>query len=347
MKPLYFLLFLGFIFSCKKDKEYKPSFTNTAIDTLFQDSISIRAILTDSDKVWYAGNSGKYGYVSLNGGKSFNGIVAQDTIMPEFRSIAQTSTDIFILNVGTPAALHKISKDGKRNRVVYTEEGEKVFYDSMKFRNDKEGIAMGDPTDGCLSIILTNDGGETWLKIPCEKLPKTEEGEAAFAASNTNIIVKGDKTWIVSGGKKSRVFYSADKGQTWEVYKTPVVQGTETQGIYSADFYNEEIGFAVGGDYTKPNVNSGNKAITLNGGKKWKKIANGKGFGYASCVQFVPNGIGDELIVAGPSGIFYSYDQGKSWKQIYEGKEINTVAFADDKTIIGAGQGSIIRIVLK
>jgi hypothetical protein len=43
-------------------------------------------------------------------------------------------------------------------------------------------------------------------------LPRTANGEAAFAASNTNIVIKGNNTWIVSGGMKARVFYSADKG---------------------------------------------------------------------------------------------------------------------------------------
>jgi hypothetical protein len=33
-------------------------------------------------------------------------------------------------------------------------------------------------------------------------------------------MIKGNNTWIVSGGMKARVFYSADKGNTWEVYDT-------------------------------------------------------------------------------------------------------------------------------
>ena len=44
---------------------------------------------------------------------------------------------------------------------------------------------MGDPTADCISIIITRDGGQTWNKIPCSQLPKSKEGEAAFAASNT------------------------------------------------------------------------------------------------------------------------------------------------------------------
>ena len=83
---------------------------------------------------------------------------------------------------------------------VYFESNDKVFYDAMTFWNDREGIAMGDPTENCLSIIITRNGGNNWEKLSCEFLPKTEEGEAAFAASNSNIAVYRDHTWIVSVG---------------------------------------------------------------------------------------------------------------------------------------------------
>lgn len=350
-KSLLFTLFV-LVFSCKNKSDneaadYKPSITSVTTDTLLSEEISIRALTIDNQKVWYAGSRGKYGWISLNGGKNFSGVAVQDTLIPEFRAIAQTKTDVFILNVGTPALLYKISKDGKRSKLVYTENGEKVFYDSMLFINDKDGIAMGDPTDNCLSVIITNDSGDTWTKIPCDKLPKIIPGEAAFAASNTNIITKGDKIWMVSGGKKSRVFYSANKGQSWEVYNTPIVQGSEMTGIFSADFYNESLGFAVGGDYEKLEKNSGNKMITTDGGKNWELIGEGEGFGYASCVQFVPGGKGNELVTIGPSGLYYSYNKGKDWKKLLDTKTLHTIRFIDAKTAIAAGQNKIIRLQFK
>lgn len=350
-KSLCFIL-LAVIFSCKNNKEnekkdFKSSFTTIEKDTLLNEEISIRAITIDGDKAWYAGSNGKYGWVSLSGGKNFNGITVQDTLIPEFRAIAQTSTDVFIVNVGSPALLYKISKDGKRSKLVYTETSEKVFYDSMKFRNDKEGIAIGDPTEDCISVITTNDGGETWSKMPCSKLPKIVDGEAAFAASNTNLIVKGDKTWIISGGKKSRVFYSEDKGNNWEVFNTPIVQGSEMTGMFSADFYDETIGFAVGGDYEKLDKNSGNKIITTDGGKTWNLVGENIGFGYASCVQFLPGSNGDELITVGPSGVYYSYNRGKDWKKILDDKSLHTISFINDKTAIAAGQNIIIKLIFK
>jgi photosystem II stability/assembly factor-like uncharacterized protein len=57
-------------------------------------------------------------------------------------------------------------------------------------------------------LIKTTDGGNSWKKISCANLPKIIEGEAAFATSNTNLIVKEKSIFMVSGGKKSRVFVS-------------------------------------------------------------------------------------------------------------------------------------------
>jgi len=347
-KSLLLLLFTTALLSCKEEKkDFKPSFSVVEADTLLNDEISIRALTIDGDKAWYAGSMGKYGWVSLSGGKAFNGVISKDTIFPEFRAIAQTKNDIFILNAGSPAMLYKISKDGKSSKEVYSESGEKVFYDSMQFYNDQEGIAMGDPTNGCLSVIITRDGGNTWTKTPCASLPSTAEGEAAFAASNTNLVIKGTNAWMVSGGKKSRLFFSPDKGRSWAVFDTPIVQGSDMTGIFSVDFYDKDTGFAVGGNYEKPDRNSGNKIATDDGGKNWEKVGENTGFGYASCVQFFPGSNGNELLTAGPSGIFYSYDRGATWKKIFDEKAFHTLRFADSKTVLLAGQKKIVRLKLK
>lgn len=347
MKKSLLLLLFPLLFACNGKPDYKASFTAVQADTLLEDKISIRALTIDGDKVWYAGSNGKYGFVSLSGGKAFNGVIAKDTLFPEFRAIAKTKDNIFILNAGSPALLYKISKDGRQNKVVYTEEGSRVFYDSMLFGNDKEGIAMGDPVNECLSVLTTEDGGETWRKISCIKLPKVEEGEAAFAASNTNLAMNGDKVWMVSGGKKSRVFYSDDKGHTWNTANTPIMQGGQSTGIFSVAFYDGDVGFAVGGDYADAKLNAKNKILTEDGGKTWKTVADNAGFGYASCVQFVPDSNGNGLVTVGPSGVFYSFDRGATWKLVHDDKNLHTIRFIDNKTAVAAGKDKIIRLMLK
>ena len=64
-----------------------------------------------------------------------------DTINPSFRATAHTATDFFMLSIGNPALLYKTSTTGMK--LVYAEENEAVFYDSMKFWNNEEGIAIG------------------------------------------------------------------------------------------------------------------------------------------------------------------------------------------------------------
>lgn len=347
-KYIVLILSFSFLISCKKelniDKAQLTAFQNISIDTLLVDSLSIRAIAIDSNKVWYAANNGKYGNLDLETKKAFNGHVAKDTLQLEFRSIAKTKDHIFILSVGNPALLYRISKDGKKIDLVYEEKHEKVFYDSMQFWNDNEGIAMGDPTDGCLSVIITRDSGATWTKLSCNKLPKVAEGEAAFAASNTNLVIKGNDVWMVTGGKKSRVYHSSDKGNTWEVFETPIDQGKQMTGIFTADFYDNKTGFIAGGDYEIQNQNFKNKAITSNGGKTWELIGEKQGFGYASCIQYVPGSNGTQLVCVGGTGLYYSSNSGVNWVQFSKDKSLYTIRFQNDSTAIAAGKNKILRI---
>lgn len=353
MKNIFLILLVFTVFLSCKTAIYKSvnlnnvSFQSVIIDTLFQDEISIRAIQIEKNKIWYAANKGRYGFYNLKTTQKIENKISKDSLQLEFRSIAQTAKHIFILNVSNPALLYRISKDGKETKLVYQENHEKVFYDSMRFWDDKEGIAMGDPIADCLNIITTRDGGNTWNKIPCDKLPKAIDGEAAFAASNTNIVIKGNNTWIVSGGKKSRVFYSSNRGNSWTVYETPIVKGKTMTGIFTADFYNANNGFIAGGDYEIRNQNFSNKAITTDGGKTWTLTAENQGFGHASCVQYVSKSNGKGLVTVGFSGIHYSSDSGASWKQLSTDSTLNTIRFIDENTAIAAGQNKMIRIKFK
>ncbi|MES2545770.1 MAG: oxidoreductase [Bacteroidota bacterium] len=339
------VLFIG----CKSkiNTESKTAFDLIKIDTLFQDKISIRAILVDKDKVWYSADKNRFGFYDLKTNTKTERKITKDTLQLEFRSIAQTTEAIFVLSVANPALLYKINKTDLVPKLVYQENNEKVFYDSMKFWNDKDGIAIGDPTDNCFSLLLTTDGGTTWRKIPCDKLPKIADGEAFFAASNTNINVKDGKIFIVSGGKKSRLFVSEDKGMSWKTFETPIVQGEAMTGIFTADFFNQKIGFIAGGNYDKPLDNAANKALTIDGGKTWKLMAVNESFGYASCIKFVPNNKGNELVAVGTSGVFYTNTQGNSWDKVNNDKDLYTIRFLNENTAFAAGRNKMIRIDFK
>ncbi len=343
------LFFVGSILlcSCKsKDRITKNYFTSVVIDTLLEDKISIRALVLDNKKVWYAADKSRFGYIDLKLNQKRE-IQIPTEKNSEFRSIAQTNTYVFILSVANPALLYRISKEDLSYELVYQEKHEKVFYDSMQFWNDLEGIAIGDPIEGCFSVITTRDGGTTWQKIPSDQLPQLAEGEAAFAASNTNIVIKENSTWLVSGGKSARVFFSDDKGKSWSVNETPMVQGKQMTGIFTADFYDSKVGFISGGNYEVLTQNFDNKAVTRDGGKRWQLVAQNQGFGYASCVQYIPKSKGKELVSVGVSGLFYSNDGGTSWKQFSTDGSLYTIRFLNASTAIAAGKNKLIRIRFK
>ncbi len=345
--------------SCMEKKEIKShKYSSVEITSVLNDSISIRALEIGSDGLMYAGSRGKYGYYAFNENCVDNKIECffdskQDKkLMFEgkeisFRAIASTSTHFFVLSIANPAVLFKINKENGTLKNVYVEKHEKVFYDAMTFWNDEEGIAMGDPIGDCLSILITRDGGESWNKVPCSNFPKVIKGEAAFAASNSNIKVVGDKTWIASGGITSRVYFSKDKGKQWEVFETPMINGKNTTGTYSMDFYDENIGMLYGGDYTAPDQSIANKAITIDGGKTWNVKAENQQDGvYKSCVQFVPNSGSQEIVAVGFTGISISNDQGNHWKKI-SNESFYTIRFLNDSVAFAAGKNRISMLKFK
>ena len=137
-------------------------FQSITIDTILKDNISIRAILIDKSTVWYAADKGRFGSIDLDKRIKTQNKITRDTLKIEFRSIAATDNAVFFANVGNPALIYKTDKDFNAQQFVYYELHDKVFYDSMQFWNTLEGIALGDPTEDCFSLIITHDGGKSW-----------------------------------------------------------------------------------------------------------------------------------------------------------------------------------------
>ena len=338
---MYRLLFISVVlstfFSCKNQKKAVVANINSVIiEPIFQDSLlNVRALEVHKSDVFIATSHGET-FVLKEDSERFKEIFEKDTLhKPNFRALACTSNSVFTISIANPGVLYK---DGV---LVYKEVHESVFYDAIEFWNDQEGIAIGDTTDDCLSIIITRDGGDSWQKLPCDTLPKGNFG--AFAASDTNITVIGNHAWVATGGKISQVLFSADKGKTWAVQSTPIIQGLDTTGIYSIAFYDENIGFAIGGDYTKPDDNQKNKIRTTDGGKTWQLVADGVGPGYRSCVQFIPNGNGEKLVALGVKGIDYSDDFGETWNHL-NNDSFYTLRFMNDSLAFAAGKGRVAKL---
>lgn len=347
MKQLWiFWIGVAFLFSCGNKGTLTPrNFSSIEVETMYSDSLlSIRAIdILNDESLAFAANGGVFGLYNPKKNMWQTSVQTYDTLNLEFRAVAHTATDFFMLSIDNPALLYKTGDYGNME-LVYEEHHEGVFYDAMVFWNDNEGIAVGDSMDGCLSIIITRDGGYNWKKTACDKLPKAEAGEGAFAASNTNIKIVGNKTWI--GTTAGNIYISEDKGLTWDVVKTPIAHTKPTEGIYSIDFYDELHGFAIGGDYMNPDANIANKIKTSDGGKSWQLVAENQNPGYSSCVQFIPNSNGKELVVVGFNGVNFSNDFGATWKQLSD-DSFHTIRFLNDSVAYAAGSKKISKITFR
>jgi photosystem II stability/assembly factor-like uncharacterized protein len=337
----YLSLFVFFVFlSCKS------TFKVLERKDIILDSLSIRAIYPTINGVWFGGTNSKAGFISFQN-EAETKIVKLQKEITDFRSIAFANNNIYVLNAGTPANMYALNTFGysAASNLIYSETGEKVFYDSM-FIDAKTGlgIVIGDLIEDCLSVLLTKNSGKTWQKISCDVLPKSLEGEAAFAASDTNVKIIEGVIYIISGGIKSRLFMSEDKGMSWQVFDTPIIQGKAMTGAFSMDFYNKSKGIIVGGNYENQKDNSINKATTNDGGKTWKIVSKDNAFGYASCVQFVPKSRGKVLYTCGTSGVYYSTNFGEKWTKILDDTDFYTLRFSGENNLYLAGKNKVTKI---
>jgi len=331
---LLFLLISTFLYSQK--------FT---IDTLLTDKISIRAIQLWDGKVWYSGTDSKFGYVDVKDKVDKKQIVFSQKPL-QFRTLAQNKKYFYAINIESPAYFFQIDKKSLDFKVVFNDNDSTAFYDAMKFTDNNFGLAFSDPSvNHRLNISQTRNGGSKWVHCnDCIAFPYLEKGEAAFAASNTNIASVGNYIWIATGGIKSRIYRMKNKDCNWKVFETPFTQGRSSQGIYSIDFYDKNFGIAVGGDYTKQADNINNITTTNDGGQTWQIQASGKNAGYMTCVKFRPNTKGKEIVAVGDQHISFSSDYAKTWTKISDEKDLYACEWADKNTLILAGKNKIIRL---
>lgn len=102
----------------------------------------------------------------------------------------------------------------------------------------------------------------------------------------------------------------------------------------------------MGGDFSKPNENKANKAITINGGKTWSIVADEQNPSYKSCVQYVPETTGKEVFAVGKTGVSFSNDGGQNWKEVSK-EAYYTIQFVDKYTAWLAGDKKIGKLILK
>ena len=241
---------------------------------------SLRGVSAVSRGVtWASGTHGTY-LRTIDGGVTWTPAQVPYAGALDFRAVVAFSADeAFLMSSGPgeQSRIYHTSDAGKHWQLQFTNTSPKGFFDSMVFWDAKHGVVLGDPIPdeaGKLAFeVLLTDDGQNWRPIPSAQLPDATEGEGAFAASNTCIAIlpggADSNIWFATGGKVSRVFHSADRGQSWQVVDTPMVHGPESAGIFSIAFRDPMHGVIAGGDYKRPKDDGPNLAFTDDGGKTW------------------------------------------------------------------------------
>ena len=279
-------------------------------------SENLRAASTASQKVaWASGTHGTY--VRTIDAQHWTAAQVPDATAMDFRAVVAFSADeAFLMSAGKgdQSRIYHTSDGGQHWSLQFTNSNPTGFFDSMAFWGPKNGIVLGDPIpdeSGKLKfeLLITDDGGQSWRPLPSANLPPAEEGEGAFAASNSCLALQRSEIWFASGGSAARVFHSPDRGQTWQVVNSPIIHGPESAGIFSIAFRDPLHGVIAGGDYKHPDQDGPDLAFTSDGGKTWElsPIFPQAYFSAAAYDRRAPGhnaGYKERIFIVGPEFVF-------------------------------------------
>jgi photosystem II stability/assembly factor-like uncharacterized protein len=293
---------------------------------------SLRGLsVVDANTVWASGTGGTV-IKTVDGGTNWSVMTVPGAEKLDFRGIrAFDDKTAVIMSSGLAqegqAQIYLTQDGGKNWSRVYEQKTPGIFFDAIAFWDRKHGIVVSDPVDGHFALFRTDDGGASWKQISPASLPASLPNEGAFAASNSCLVVQGDKNvWFATGGAKmARVFRSADRGASWTVAETPIHPANSSSGIFSLAFRDARNGVAVGGDYAHPQTpDLPSVLVTGDGGQTWRPGVQTQPPGvYLSSVVFLTSIEGDNLLAGGIGGLFL-YVGGFQWRKMGE-DNINSV----------------------
>lgn len=303
---------------------------------------SFRAVFAVSEKViWIGGTKGTV-LKTTDGGINWQNVSVQNAEKLDFRGIvAFSENEAVVSSAGLAeegqAKIFKTTDGGKTWQLVYESNQKGVFLDGISFWNKNEGLVFGDPIDQKWFLLKTIDGGKSWEKLNSDGFPVLQDGEAAFAASNSSMFLQSPHhAWIASGGgKNARIFYSKNAGITWDVKDVPMLAST-TAGLFGIKL-SKKISIAVGGDYKQETSGNTNVLISRNQGKLWEEQTL-QPAGLREAIGFLKDG---KIILIGPQGSNISTDNGHSWQSTDSPKGIHAMSCFGNSCWTVGGKGLI------
>ncbi len=306
-------------------------------------SSSFRAICaTDENTVWTSGSQGQV-FLTEDGGQHWKQMTVPGCEDTELRSLhAWDASRALVFDISPLGRAFMTLDGGQSWEQVYQSPVEGAFFNSVKFADGLQGLAISDPIDDHIFVISTKDGGLNWERLA--NLPLAVQGEINFAASNTCIeYLPGGEIFVATGGSKSRILNGHHHGETWDFVETPVMDG-ESAGLFSVAFSNPTHGVAVGGDFSQPDRKGIRAIYTKDGGESWQ-AALAQPAEYRSCVV----SLGKDLFFAiGKTGCDYSSDQGMHWNFIdFTGYYAADAAEGENILYVAGANGRVAKVKVR
>ena len=190
-------------------------------------------------------------------------------------------------------------------------------------------IAVGDPTSGYFEVQISNDGGNTWTRVPQSNIPPLIlTMESGVAGKSFGAI--GSTIWF--GTSRGRCFKSTDYGNHWTV--SVINSDPVTFGWWYVSFSDLLHGIAYRANFQPPLY-----YLTSDGGTTWTQIQMLPGLVYPN-VGRVPGINGGFVIAANatsgsmPTSVFFTNDFFTSLTKIDSGLHSydNYIYFKDATT---------------
>jgi photosystem II stability/assembly factor-like uncharacterized protein len=167
-----------------------------------------------------------------------------------------------------------------------------VFMQTNGFINCIQSNFMeGDPAGGRWSLWKTTNDGVTW------------DSSGLYLSADVNdlgwsnsLYIDGNSIWF--GTSNSRIYYSSNGGNAWQIQTTPELS---IQTLW----LRQPIGFGAGSGFIK----------TTNGGTNWV-TSGGAGSGFWMSLSGVPQ-TGGTVVLARGNSIYLSTNEGASWNPVY------------------------------
>ena len=226
-------------------------------------SVSYRGLAFQDAKTFIVSGSKNTIGKTTDGGKTFSWINPKVVENRDFRDVEVLGKDNYLaLGIDSPAYILQSKDGGKSWNKVYENNEKGIFLDAIYVdKTSKKITVLGDPMSPDKPFVLTSSitdptKWEVAKSLHGQPLRLKNPKEAFFASSGSNLYVDAKQTLIATGGELSNLYYYTPKGgQMYVLEKTK----SSTSGINGMAYdATNNVGYLVGGDFTKPEDSSFN-----------------------------------------------------------------------------------------